>query len=250
MNKSNLQVFLETSEKIASEKIVPERKQRLDEIFGGVEVEIDRDAGRVEMKAKAIGWPGALVSVGWATAYAAVAIAAINAYPVALAAFTALVPVAWAFYRYKKIAQFVKNNFPRVGDFLEKNRMNPDEQMELYVSKLREELSKSKEVKMTEEQIDAFIEFVVTRISEDEKCKEISEKMTAALQSEKNNELLLYRLTNQYDKAIDKVYEKLAREAREIYTISPDEQEPEEELAMVAESKQYNRWKVIAGVER
>ena len=203
MNKSNLQVFLEASEKIALE-----REQRLDEIFGAVEIDYETaDRKIVSARAKAIGWPAALVAISAITAPAAVAIAAMYFIPPTILIFTAA---------------------------------------------LQDKLSEKTD--MTEEQIEAFIELVVARVSEDEKCKEIAEKMTAALKSKENNELQLFRLTRQYDSAVQKVYEKLAEEAKEIYAASPDEQEPEqepeEELAMVAESKQYDRWKVIAGVKK
>ena len=248
MNKRNLQVFLEASEKIALE-----REQRLDEIFGAVEIDYETaDRKIVSARAKAIGWPAALVAISAITAPAAVAIAAMYFIPPTILIFTAALPVAWAFYKFRKISQFIKKSLPSLAGFIEKNRINPDEQMEAYVSKLQDKLSEKTD--MTEEQIEAFIELVVARVSEDEKCKEIAEKMTAALKSKENNELQLFRLTRQYDSAVQKVYEKLAEEAKEIYAASPDEQEPEqepeEELAMVAESKQYNRWKVIAGVKK
>ena len=253
MNKSNLQVFIETSEKIASE-----RKQRLDEIFGDVDVTVGD--GKVKFSTDGIGVSEneKQVLISYGAFYAAIAITAL----ITLPAWAMLPGLAFAYYKYRKKRQligkfldkFMKKFFPQIADQVANFDRTPGEQFQQFINKLGIKLSEEGE--MSEEEIDTFIGLVINSIAKDERVRQLGDEMTELLASEENDEMRIASLTVEYDKAMKDVLKRLLEEAKANAEKNAEqepeeelEQEPEEELAMVAESKQYDRWKVIAGVE-
>lgn len=246
MNKSNLQVFIETSEKIALE-----RKQKLDEIVG--DVEYTEEDGKVNFSTNGIGVSDneKEVLISYGAFYAAVAITAL----ITLPTWTIFLTVGFAYYKYRKKRQFignlldkfVKKFFPKIADQVENFDRTPGEQLQDFINKLNIKLSE--EGVMNEEEIDTFIGLVINSITKDERCIQIGDEMAKLLKSEENDEMKVASLTVEFDKAMKDVLKRLLEEAK-ANAEKNTEQEPEEELAMVAESKQYDRWKVIAGVKK
>jgi hypothetical protein len=249
MNKSNLQVFIETSEKIASEK-----KQRLDEIDavadiseeGKVRFTVEGISDKTSQDIKAV----VITLSAFATA---ISIAAIVTLPVWASVAGAAMATGLAVYIYKQRAKFLgslfdklmKKAFPEKYKEIAKIDMTPGEQVQEFVNTLQIKLSEKTE--MTEEEVDIFIGLILHSISVDEKVRAIGDEMKEMIESEENNELDIIRLTRDLDEAMDEVLKRLNEEAK---AQAQGSAEPEEELAMVAESKQYDRWKVIAGVKK
>ena len=251
MNKSNLQVFLETSEKIASE-----RKQRLDEI--GVNINKDGETGDLEVDVKALGWPSALLGISVVAFDAMSTVAAVEAGTAAglmFVASSALTPVLLtiggligAAFLYKYVAKKYKN---LKYQMTKNKKYDPEAQAEKFVSSMKEKLLNNPDVDVTEEQLDGFLQLLSTSIKQDKEYQRLSKKLLKALDSKENNELEVVDITEQLDEAFQDILAALQVQAREhMIELPAPEQEPEEELAMVAESKQYDRWKVIAGVKK
>jgi len=251
MNKSNLQVFLEASEKIASE-----RKQRLDEI--GVNINKDGETGDLEVDVKALGWPAALLGISVVAFDSMSTVAAVEAGTSAglmFVASSALTPVlltigglVGAAFLYKYLAKKYKN---LKYQMTKNKKYDPEAQAEKFVSSMKEKLLNDPEVDVTEEQLDGFLQLLSTSIKQNKEYRRLSKELLEALDSKENNELEVVGITEKLDKAFQYTLARLQVQAREhMIELPAREQEPEEELAMVAESKQYNRWKVIAGVER
>jgi hypothetical protein len=251
MNKSNLQVFLETSEKIASEK-----KQRLDEV--GVSINKDGETGDLEVDVKALGWPSALLGISVVAFDAMSTVAAVEAGTAAglmFVASSALTPVlltigglVGAAFLYKYLAKKYKN----LKYHMTKNKKyDPEAQAEKFVSSMKEKLLNNPKVVVTEEQLDGFLQLLSTSIKQDKKYQRLSKELLETLDSKENNELEVVDITEQLDEALQDILAGLQAQTREnMIELPAAEQEPEEELAMVAESKQYDRWKVIAGVKK
>ncbi len=249
MNKSNLQVFIETSEKIASE-----RKQNLDEVEATIDTE---DTGKVRFSVEGISDETRKdikeVVIYYGAFATAISIAAIVTLPVWASVAGAAMGTGLTVYLYKRRAKFfgslfdklMKKAFPEKYKEIAKIDMTPGEQVQEFVNTLHIKLSEKTE--MTEEEVDIFIGLVLHSISVDEKVRAIGDEMKEMIESEENNELDIIRLTRDLDEAMDEVLKRLNEEAK---AQAQGSAEPEEELAMVAESKQYDRWKVIAGVKK
>jgi len=245
MNKSNLQVFLETSEKIAAEK-----KQKLDELQATADVS---EKGKVRISVEGISDGGRKdlkhIVLGIGAFTTAISIAALITYPI----WTPFVGAGLAIYLYRQrgkllgkiFDKFMKKAFPEKYKEIAKIDMTPGEQVQEFVNTLQIKLSEKTE--MTEEEVDIFIGLLLHSISVDEKVRAIGDEMKEMIKSEENNELDIIRLTRDLDEAMDEVLKRLNEEAK---AQAQGSAEPEEELAMVAESKQYDRWKVIAGVKK
>ena len=251
MNKSNLQVFIETTEKMASE-----RKQRLDEI--GVSINKDGETGDLEVDVKALGWPSALLGISVVAFDAMSTVAAVEAGTAAglmFVASSALTPVLvtiggliGAAFLYKYVAKKYKN---LKYQMTKNKKYNPEAQAEKFVSSMKEKLLNNPKVVVTEEQLDGFLQHLSISIKQDKKHQRLSKELLEALDSKENNELEVVDITEQLDETLQDILAGLQVQAREnMIELPAPEQEPEEELAMVAESKQYDRWRVIAGVKK
>lgn len=251
MNKSNLQVFIETTEKMASE-----RKQRLDEI--GVSINKDGETGDLEVDVKALGWPSALLGISVVAFDAMSTVAAVEAGTAAglmFVASSALTPVLvtiggliGAAFLYKYVAKKYKN---LKYQMTKNKKYNPEAQAEKFVSSMKEKLLNNPKVVVTEEQLDGFLQLLSISIKQDKKHQRLSKELLEALDSKENNELEVVDITEQLDETLQDILAGLQVQAREnMIELPAPEQEPEEELAMVAESKQYDRWRVIAGVKK
>lgn len=251
MKKSNLQVFIETTEKMASE-----RKQRLDEI--GVSINKDGETGDLEVDVKALGWPSALLGISVVAFDAMSTVAAVEAGTAAglmFVASSALTPVLLtiggligAAFLYKYVAKKYKN---LKYQMTKNKKYNPEAQAEKFVSSMKEKLLNNPKVVVTEEQLDGFLQLLSISIKQDKKHQRLSKELFEALDSKENNELEVVDITEQLDETLQDILAGLQVQAREnMIELPAPEQEPEEELAMVAESKQYNRWKTIAGVKK
>ena len=244
MNKSNLQVFLETSEKIAAEK-----KQRLDEI--SFKVRRDPETGEFDAEVKAITPWSALLAMSYGAFTAIQNIAAFEAGTAAGFWFIAasglptviatLAGVAGVAFLYKKFKNFFKKN----------KNYDPEAQLEKFISSLREKVLNNPDIDVTEEQLNGYLELLSTSVKQDEEYRRLSKEMLKLLSSKENNESEVVDLTGKLDDAFQDVLARLQKQTEDNLIILPaPEQEPEEELAMVAEAKQYDRWKVIAGVKK
>jgi len=249
MKKSNLQVFLETSEKIASEK-----KQRLDEIEATADIS---EEGKVRFSVEGISDKTSEdikeVVITLSAFASAISVVAILTLPVWVSVAGAAMATGLTVYLYKQRAKFfgslynnfMKKVFPEKHKEIAKIDMTPGEQVQEFVNTLQIKLSEKTE--MTEEEIDTFIGLVLYSIAVDEKVRVIGDEIKEMIKSEENNEFDMIKLTRDLDKAMNEVLIRLNEEAK---AQAQGSTEPEEELAMVAESKQYDRWKTIAGVKK
>ena len=252
MKKNNLQVFLEASEKIASE-----RKQRLDEFFGGVDIEKDGETGDMKVKVKALGWPAALVGISVVAFDSMSTVAAVEAGTsaglmfVASSALTPVLLTIGGIIGSAILYKYLAKKYKHLKYQMTKNKQyDPEVQAEKFISSMKEKLL-NKIPPITEKQLDGYLQLLSTSIKQNKKHQELSEKLLEALDSKENNELEVIGITEQLDEALQDTVAGLQMQAKKSTIELPaPEQEPEEELAMVAESKQYDRWKVIAGVKK
>jgi polyhydroxyalkanoate synthesis regulator phasin len=269
------------SEKILSEgnaKILEMKSTILEQSEGeggeqaSLEFLLDPETGQIRADASispANAWSAAIVAVGGTVTVTAIiisgkiAIAALAANPVSAAIvmtigyLEARIFVDAIFkgisvlekYGNKILSTFGVKIPGLVKRFFQKIKGNPAKKAE---QKIRDSINKMiKTAKLSEDEAKMLLIAVMEKIKSNEAYLELARDLAEAIA--KNDLEKTEEISNKINALNMEIFQSLTEDALELANAADeirDKENSEEELAMVAESKQYNRWKSIAGVNK
>ena len=279
-DKNQMNEAYELSEKILSEgnaKILEMKSTILEQSEGeggeqaSLEFLLDPETGQIRADASispANAWSAAIVAVGGAVTGTAlivsakVAMAALVANPVNAAIvmiigyLEARIFVDAIFkgisvlekYGNKILSAFGIKMPGLVKRFFQKIKGNPAKKAE---QKIRDSINKMIEAaNLSEDEAKMLLIAVMEKIKSNEAYLELARDLSEAIA--KNDLEKTEEISNKINALNMEIFQSLAEDALELVNAADeirDKENSEEELAMVAESKQYARWKVIAGVK-